>query len=339
MSKRENFYRRDPSKALSGMIGLSLEERGVYNTVLDLLYMTWRPVENDRRFIANWCGCAVQKLNPILDRLIEKGRLITFEEGGRTYVSDEAFEDERKAVKGAATTRSGRREVEEKSGEVEEKSAGVEQNLPLLDTESAENQSVAALEKTRQDKKEEANASLSPRATKAPRARSYPEAFEAAWKEYPHHKGRSSKPNAAAVWAKLPADEREGLVAAIRRFAPNVGETCGGKGAPDMAVWLKDGKHLNWQAEASMAEAWAPTFDGPPELRARIVALKDDAFARRWLDHYCRWRGSDRTILAVNATVAETLKAELAGYFAERRISVAVAAANDRTQAKQERAA
>jgi len=37
--------------------------------------------------------------------------------------------------------------------------------------------------------------------------------------------------------------------------------------------------------------------------------------------------------------VAETLKAELTGYFAERRIRVEVAAANDGTQAKEERAA
>lgn len=154
MKKRENFYRRDPDKALSGMIGLSLEERGVYNTVIDMLYQTWRPIEDDRRYIANWCGCAVQKLNPILNRLIEKGRLITFEEGGRTYVSDEAFEGERKAVKGAAPTRSGRGKVEEKSGEVGEKSAGVEQNTGLLDTENTEKQSVTALEKNREEKKD-----------------------------------------------------------------------------------------------------------------------------------------------------------------------------------------
>lgn len=152
MKKGQNFYRRDPSKALSGMIGLSLEERGVYNTVLDLLYMTWRPVEDDRRFIANWCGCAVQKLNPVIVRLIEKGRLITFVEGGRTYLSDEAFEAERTTVKGAATTRSGRAQVEEKSEEVEEKSAGVSLNPAVLDTETAENQSVTPLEKSRVEK-------------------------------------------------------------------------------------------------------------------------------------------------------------------------------------------
>jgi hypothetical protein len=154
--KRENFYRRDPSKALSGMIGLTLEERGVYNTVLDLLYSTWRPLEDDRAFIANWCGCAVQKLNPIIRRLVEKGRLITFEESGRTYLSDDAFEAERSAVKGGATSRSGRTQTGEKSGEVEEKSPGVEeksagvgQNPPTCDENISETPPVTPLEKTR----------------------------------------------------------------------------------------------------------------------------------------------------------------------------------------------
>lgn len=154
MKKGQNFYRRDPSKALSGMIGLSLEERGVYNTVLDLLYSTWRPLEDDRAFLANWCGCAVQKMNPIVRRLIEKGRLITFEEGGRTYLSDEAFEAERSAVKGPGETRSGRRQVEEKSAEVGEKSAGVGQNTGLLDASDEEKQRLAALEKNREEKKD-----------------------------------------------------------------------------------------------------------------------------------------------------------------------------------------
>lgn len=152
MKKGENFYRRDPSKALSGMIGLTLEERGVYNTVLDLLYSTWRPLEDDRPFLANWCGCAVQKLNPIIRRLIEKGRLVTFTEGGRTYLSDEAFEAERAKVKGSGSTRSGRANVEEKSGEVGEKSAGVGQNPQVLDTENTENQAVTGLEKNREEK-------------------------------------------------------------------------------------------------------------------------------------------------------------------------------------------
>lgn len=153
MSKKsENFYRRKPLKALSGMIGLSLEERGVYNTVIDLLYSTWRPLADDRPFIANWCGCAVQKLNPIIERLVARGRLIRFEQNGAWYLSDEHFEEERKDVKGTAATPKKAPKVEEKSGEVGEKSAGVEETPPLLGTDIEENQRVTALEKTREEK-------------------------------------------------------------------------------------------------------------------------------------------------------------------------------------------
>lgn len=146
--KKENFYRRDPLAALNGMIGLTLEERAVYNTVIDLLYSTWRPIEDDRKFIANWCGCAVQRLNPIMDRLIAKERLIRFQDGARWFITDGKFEDERSAVKGPKPT------PKKASGqaEVEEKSAGVSQNHPLLDTENAEKQGVTALDKTREEK-------------------------------------------------------------------------------------------------------------------------------------------------------------------------------------------
>jgi len=300
---------------------LTTEQHGAY---LLLLMTMWRSdgcLPNDAKKLARIAGCSPSRWAKISEEVLEffdvEGAVLT--NPRLTLELEKALE---KSIKRAVSGSQGG-----KAKALKDKGSALA-NATLLPWHSSEPEP---------EKKEEANASLSPKATKAPKARSYPEAFEAAWNEYPHHKGRSSKPNAAAVWAKLPADEREGLVAAVRRFAPNVGETCGGKGAPDMAVWLKDGKHLNWSAEDTVSAA--QTFDGPPELRARIVALKDDAFARRWLDHYCRWRPADRTILAVNATVAETLKAELTGYFAERRIRVEVAAANDGTQAKEERAA
>lgn len=116
-------------------------------------------------------------------------------------------------------------------------------------------------------------------------------------------------------------------MAAIQRFAPNVTETCGGKGAPDMAVWLKAGKHLNWQAESSSVSP-ATTFDGPPDLRAAVVRERDEDFARRWLDHYCRWRPTDRTLLAANETVAAALKRDLAAWLTRAQVRVEVAAAN-----------
>lgn len=179
--------------------------------------------------------------------------------------------------------------------------------------------------------KKDATASSVAGATKPtkPKGRSYSEAFEAAWRAYPHHKGRSSKPNAQAVFDRLPADERAGMVAAIQRFVPNVGEVCGGKGAPDMAVWLKDGKHLNWQGDDVGAAPASLTFDGPPELRAAVVRETDEDFARRWLDSYCRWCPADRTLLARNGFVAATLTKQLAAWLERAKVRVEVEAAND----------
>lgn len=231
MRKSENFYRRDPSKALAGMVGLTLEERGVYNTVLDLLYSTWRPLEDDRSFIAGWCGAAPQKVNPIIRRLIEKGRLITFEEGGRVYLSDAAFEAERASVKGVSETRSGRGEVGEKSREVGEKS---EKHTTSQD-EMPEKQSVARLEKRREEKKE----------TPIPPRGLFGEDFDSFWAAYPKKVG---KPQAAKSFAKAikRSDIRTILAGLDRAKASRDWVKNGGQFIPHPTTWLnRDGWNDN----------------------------------------------------------------------------------------------
>lgn len=328
MAKRENFYRRDPNKALSGMIGLSLEERGVYNTVLDMLYQTWRPLEDDRRYIANWCGCAVQKLNPIIARLLERGRLITFEEGGRTYISDDAFEAERKAVKGGAGTRSGRAQVEEKSAEVEEKSASVKQNLELLDTPTTEKQSVRALEKTREDKKD-ANASS---------VRSVPDdAFTLAWKAYPALGRSRSKSQAKTkpIWraAATAAGGEDRLLAAMRRYLAEDTTHRGDCGPPAFDRWLRDGRWEHWlPSAAGISDAATPgpaaMFDGPPEIRAWAAEHHGEPYARSYVDP-ARWDGANRTLLAGNPFAEGKLKRDLDPICARWKFTVRLGAAND----------
>ena len=122
-----------------------------------------------------------------------------------------------------------------------------------------------------QKESEDANASLSPKGDDGPKppiAKAYPAAFEEAWRAYPHVKGRSSKPDALEVWRRLPAAEREGLVDAINSFRPNCDRVTGGRGAADMAVWLKHGKHLNWMMEEAPAPAARPVT---PEVTAQRV--------------------------------------------------------------------
>lgn len=316
--KRENFYRRDPAKALSGMIGLSLEERGVYNTVLDLLYSTWRPLEDDRAFLANWCGCAVQKLNPIIRRLVDKGRLVSFEENGRVYLSDDAFEAERATVKGGAETRSGRRQIGDKSGEVGEKSAGVEENPPVCRDEPEQNQSVTALDKTREEKKE------TPVAPKGAVSRS---------------KLSSPSPEARAIWDAAPTIARQRsslaetdaeLSAAVRRGHTAEQVTAGLAAAYASTVFA--GEHAKGVHRLIAKDRWASfttpnasgpvlTFDGPPQLRAWIAEHAGEPFAAKYVDP-AKWDAQRRALIARNSYSAGKIRDECEPVLLKARATV-----------------
>lgn len=69
------WYKRDPVAALEGMSDLTLEEKGAYNTVLDLIYARDGKVDDDDRFIAGWLRCDVRVWRRIKTTLLERGKL------------------------------------------------------------------------------------------------------------------------------------------------------------------------------------------------------------------------------------------------------------------------
>ncbi len=69
------WYKRDPDAALSGMMELSLEERGAYNTILDLIYSRGGNLPDDDRFLAGWMRCDLRIWRRIKCRLIERGKI------------------------------------------------------------------------------------------------------------------------------------------------------------------------------------------------------------------------------------------------------------------------
>lgn len=69
------WYKRDPRAALSGMMELSLEERGAYNTVLDLIYIHDGSIEDSQRLIAAWLHVDVRIWRRIRQRLLDLGKL------------------------------------------------------------------------------------------------------------------------------------------------------------------------------------------------------------------------------------------------------------------------
>ena len=114
----------------------------------------------------------------------------------------------------------------------------------------------------------EANASLSSAPPPAS-PMTYPEPFEAAWKAYPHVKGRSSKPKALGYWRRLSPATREALPSAVARYARDGREPKADCGAPAMQRWLSEARFSDWMpdAESSSAGGWSD------ERWAAVVAL------------------------------------------------------------------
>jgi uncharacterized protein YdaU (DUF1376 family) len=69
------WYRRFPDNFIAGTVGLTLEEKGAYSLVLDLMYVRGGPVPDEPRYIAGVCNCSVRKWNAIRDRLVGLGKI------------------------------------------------------------------------------------------------------------------------------------------------------------------------------------------------------------------------------------------------------------------------
>lgn len=74
MSERP-WYRRFPDRFIAGTVRLTLEEKGAYSLVLDLMYVRGGPIADEPRYIAGVCNCSVRKWNTIRQRLIDLGKI------------------------------------------------------------------------------------------------------------------------------------------------------------------------------------------------------------------------------------------------------------------------
>lgn len=86
-------YHRD---ALDGMLMLTLEERGAFNTILDLFYDRGAAIPDDPRWLAGWMGVSVRKWQSLRAALIVKGKIeiLTTPEGDVISNSRAVFEIE-----------------------------------------------------------------------------------------------------------------------------------------------------------------------------------------------------------------------------------------------------
>jgi uncharacterized protein YdaU (DUF1376 family) len=71
------YYKRFPRDFLDGTVGMTLEQKGAYGIVLDLIFSRGGKLPDDPRYIAGQLGCSVRKWNSIKDYLISEAKLFT----------------------------------------------------------------------------------------------------------------------------------------------------------------------------------------------------------------------------------------------------------------------
>lgn len=71
----QHYHKRYHSDALAGFMSLTLEERGAYQTLLDLIYDRGGPIQDNERLLAGYMGCSVRKWRALRDDLIAKGKI------------------------------------------------------------------------------------------------------------------------------------------------------------------------------------------------------------------------------------------------------------------------
>lgn len=115
-----DWYPRNSKKALDGMRHLSLELRGAYNTLLDLIYLRGGAVPDDERWLAGNMGCSVRRWRQLRQDLLDDGRIIARGEGKSAVLSDERAEEEienqnsRRKTNGESGSKGGRKTAEKR---------------------------------------------------------------------------------------------------------------------------------------------------------------------------------------------------------------------------------
>ncbi len=82
MSRRTMpYHRRYQGDALQGYRKLSLEQRGAYTTILDLIYDEGGPIEFNERWLAGELNCSLRKAKALLDELLELRKIYVTRDG------------------------------------------------------------------------------------------------------------------------------------------------------------------------------------------------------------------------------------------------------------------
>lgn len=131
------WHRRYHSDALAGMLSLTLEERGAYQTVLDLIYDRQGPIMDNERLLAGYMGCSIRKWRSLREALIAQGKLAAVDGHLTNSRAEKEIENDAKTRRKLAEngSKGGYKKAEnaEKANEINEGNlAELEQNPSLI---------------------------------------------------------------------------------------------------------------------------------------------------------------------------------------------------------------
>jgi len=69
------YHKRYHGDILTAYMGMSLEERGAYDTLLELMYDRGGDIPNDTRWIAGWFGVSTRKTDSLISGLLSRGKI------------------------------------------------------------------------------------------------------------------------------------------------------------------------------------------------------------------------------------------------------------------------
>jgi uncharacterized protein YdaU (DUF1376 family) len=97
------WYKRYPANFITGTLSLSAEEKGVYSTLLDMLYDRGSAIEDSPRDLGRICGTSTRRFGIVRDMLLRIGKLLRTADG---RLSNAKFEEE---IAKTAAKRSGKK--------------------------------------------------------------------------------------------------------------------------------------------------------------------------------------------------------------------------------------
>jgi uncharacterized protein YdaU (DUF1376 family) len=134
------YYKRFPRDFLDGTVGFTLEQKGAYSCVLDLIFMRGGNMPDDAGYVAGQLGCSVRKWNTIREFLIGRGKLTIKNGIISNFRADDLLEETRKYREQKAENRS----VPNKNKEQEERPLTKRAEIQIPDTETTLSRVVTA---------------------------------------------------------------------------------------------------------------------------------------------------------------------------------------------------